>query len=128
MGKSTDQSRNEYLLDEYKIKDYCTQYNYKYKMHQGNRIAIIETCTDSWKITANETINRCGTGTDIEVGHYNKSGNKKGKMQFHTQKHARDIDYVFNSIISTHISGKNTLDCIFDIKSIFNDIKKLKHA
>ena len=119
---------NEFSLNELKIREYCKLLNYNYKIYQGNSIAIIETGSDSWKLTAKQRFNKGKQIDSIEIKHYNRGGNKSGKMQFHFQCYAKDLDYVFTNIISTHKAQSCMVDNLITLKGVFEGLKILKRA
>jgi len=98
-------------LDEMEIKKLCKKYNYKYRCFHNT--AIIETGIDMWKITLTGVKNK-----KIMVEHMNKNGNKKGKIQFHKQRIAYDLDWVFKNIINPHQTFENVFNETFKIKRL----------
>ena len=54
----------------------------------------------------------------IRVEHMNLSGNRSGKMQFHSQRYAYDLDYIFDNIIIPHERGKRVYQKAFRIKKL----------
>lgn len=90
------------MLDEIKIKKYCNMYGFNYKYFP--EVVVVTTGTDTWKLELVDVFNReiKEYNQIIRVNHLNKAANKSKKIHFHKQRYAYDIDYVFNSIISTH--------------------------
>lgn len=110
-------------LNELIIKKYCKIYGYSYRYFGDN--VIITTNLDEWRLRLIETIEDNQLINKILVEHYNRAGNKTGKMQFHSQKYAYDIEYIFKNIISPHERYKSVYDKAFRIDDI---LKKLKLA
>lgn len=105
------------VLDEMEIKRLCKKYNYKYRYFYET--AIIETGVDMWRITL--------TGIKykkIMVEHINKNGNKKRKIQFHKQRVAYDLDWIFKNIISPHQDFLNVFNETFKIKKLLTQVDK----
>ena len=118
----------EYVLSRYEIHQYCKQLGYSYKIYQNNKVAIIETGLDSWKLIAKQFVNNDKLVNRIEVKHCNRGGNKKGKMQYHFQAYADTIGYVFMGIIKTYDHENNIIEDIFMLKDVFDELALLKHA
>lgn len=110
------------ILDEQKIKMYCKKYGYSYNYFGYN--TIIETGMDVWKLEDVEVFNKENKeyNSIIKVKHYNKKGNSKGKMQFHPQRYARDIDYIFNNIIIPHELKRGAYQKAFKIKKLLQNV------
>ena len=100
------------VLDEIKIKQYCSEYNFHYRYFGNN--ALIMTGVDEWRIRAIDK-------DKILVEHYNKLGNKSGKMQFHSQRYAKDLDYIFKNIIKPHSSYNSVFQEAFRIKYLLEN-------
>ena len=128
MNRILLENYEEHALSRHEIHKYCKQLGYSYKIHQDNRVAIIETELDSWKLIAKQFINNDKMVNRVEVRHYNRGGNKKGKMQYHFQTYADTIGYVFMGIIKTHVHENNIIDDMFALKDIFDGLGALKHA
>lgn len=96
-------------LDELTIKKYCNMYNFSYRYFYTN--AIIMTNVDEWRIK----ITKNGR---ILVEHYNRAGNKTGKMQFHSQRYVKNLDYAFVNIIKPHEDYNNVFQEAFKIKHL----------
>lgn len=106
------------MLNELKIKRYCDNNNYNYKYF--NEVAIITTGTDTWQLESIDTYSSETEGYKqlIQVKHQNKAGNKTNKVHFHTQRHAYDIDFIFNNIIIPHEQGNRVYQKAFRIKEL----------
>lgn len=113
MSKST--------LDELTIKRYCNMYGYSYRYFGDN--VIITTNLDEWMLRLVEVIEDNKLINKILVEHYNRSGNRTGKMQFHTQRYAYDIEYVFENIINSHESYNMYYDELFKLDDILKELK-----
>ena len=128
MEKPTNDYHEEFSLSELKLREYCKVLKYNYRSYQNNRIAIIETGSDSWKLTTKQRFKNGELVDSIEIKHYNRGGNKSGKMQYHFQCYARDLDYVFTNIISTHKAQGCMVDNLVTLKDVFEGLKILKRA
>ncbi len=100
------------ILNELRIKHYCDMYGFSYRLFYDN--AIIMTGVDEWRIMM-------AKNERILVEHYNRSGNKTGKMQFHSQRYAPDVDYVFQTIIKPHETYNNVYQEAFKIKYLLEN-------
>lgn len=107
-------------LNEQKIKNYCKRYGYGYR-HFHN-IAIITTGVDEWQLEAIQTVGNEELIDKILVKHINKVGNRTGKMQFHTQRYAYDLDYVFENIITPHEKYERVYQKVFEIKKMYASV------
>lgn len=107
---------NNNQLDELKLKRYCDEHKYKYN-YFGD-CAIITTNLDEWRLQTIESYQDGVLTAKIKVDHYNRSGNKKGKMQFHPQRNAYDLDYIFNNIIIPHEGHDRVYQKAFRIKEL----------
>lgn len=128
MEKLQTNEYQEFTLNEFKIREYCRMLKYNYKIYQNNIISIIETGSDSWKLTTKPKYKNGILVNRIEVKHYNTGGNKSGKMQYHFQCYAKDIDYIFTNIISTHRAQGCMIDNLIMLKDVFEDLRILKRA
>lgn len=109
------------ILNEATIKRYCKGYGYSYRCFGD--IALITTGVDEWRLKAVKVVERGEVVDRILVEHINKAGNRKGKMKFHTQRYAYDLDYIFQNIISSHKSSHNSItNETFRIKELFAQI------
>ena len=102
------------ILNEQKIKKYCKKYGYGFRYFHS--IAIITTGVDEWRLEAVQTVENGELIDKILVKHINKVGNRSGKMQFHTQRYAYDLDYVFTNIITPHETYNKVYSKAFRIK------------
>lgn len=99
------------MLNEMEIKKYCEMYGLNYKYFYDT--AII-TGVDMWKLTE-VTVK---TGNIILVEHENKAGNRTKKMQFHSQRIAYDIEWIFENIIIPHQSYNRVYQKAFTVKKL----------
>ena len=97
------------MLNEMEIKRNCEENKYSYRHFQTT--VLIMTGVDTWRITEMEH-NR------LLVEHANKRNNRKGKMQFHPQRIAQDVDWVFSNIIVPHQNYNRTFQKAFRIKEL----------
>lgn len=104
------------MTNELKIKEYCNKLGYGYRYFGDN--AIITTSVDTWMLKFQQKIINKQIEEVILVGHQNKSGNSKRKHQFHTQRYARDLDYVFTNIISSHQEYNRAFEKTFRLKEL----------
>lgn len=104
------------ILNEQKIKKYCKKYGYGFRYFHN--IAIITTGVDEWKLGAITTTENKKVTDKILVEHINKVGNRTGKMQFHSQRYAYDLDYVFTNIITPHETYDRVYSKAFRIKEL----------
>lgn len=104
-------------LNELKIKEHCNYNGYSYRYFGEN--AIITTNVDVWKLSTVRAREGKKIINKILVEHMNKVGNKSGKMRFHTQRYAYDMDYIFKNIIIPHQTYSRVYDKAFRIKKIF---------
>lgn len=118
----------DFALNEVEIRKYCKKLGYSYSMHQKNKVAIIETGLDSWKLTAKQFINNYKLVNRIEVKHYNRNKNKTGKVIYHFQTYADTIEYAFMNVIKTHNHATNILSSITSLKNTLDDLDKPKYA
>lgn len=100
------------ILNEQKIKNYCDMYGFSYRIFYNN--VIIMTGVDEWRLIAADN-------SKIIVEHYNRAGNKTGKMQFHSQRYAPNLDYVFENIIKPHETYNNVYQEAFKIKYLLEN-------
>ena len=98
-------------MDELTIKRYCDMQGYNYR-YFGNDVIII-TDLDEWELKYKND--------KILVKHYNKANNRAGKMQFHKQRYAYDLDYIFNSIIIPHGNYNKKFQKVFEIKKVLQN-------
>lgn len=99
-------------LDELIIKKYCSLYGFSYRYFYDN--AIIMTGVDEWRL-------RIIKNGKILVEHYNRAGNRTGKMQFHSQRYVSDLDYAFNNIIKPHENYETVFQEAFKIKDLLEN-------
>lgn len=100
-------------LDEKLIKRYCELYRYGYRHFED--VVVITTGVDEWRLTYKEKQDK------ILVEHINKAGNSSGKMQYHAQKYADDIHYIFKNIIKPHETFDNVYNKAFKIKQLLQE-------
>ncbi len=99
------------ILNEVELKKHCNKYGYKYRYFFDT--AVIMTGIDMWKLLEKGIKHK-----RIVVEHYNKTGNKKGKLQFHSQRVAYDLEWIFENIIVPHQSFTNVYNETFKIKDL----------
>lgn len=104
------------MLNEMKIKEYCDMHGFSYRYFYDT--AIIMTNVDMWRLTYYEAIIENEVVHRIMVEHANKAGNKSGKIQFHTQRIAYDIDWIFQNIIVPHETYSNVYNKAFKLKEL----------
>lgn len=104
------------MLNEMEIKKHCDINGFDYRYFYTT--SVITTGTDTWRLTQKEV----RAGDLILVEHANKAGNKSGKMQFHTQRVAYDIDWIFNNIIVPHETYSNVYDKAFKVKQLLAQV------
>lgn len=104
------------MLNEMEIKKYCDINKFSYRYFYNT--AIITTGVDTWRLTQKEI----RTGEIIVVEHANKMGNKSGKMQFHTQRIAYDVAWIFNNIIVPHETYSNAYNKTFKLKKLLTQV------
>lgn len=104
------------MLDEREIKYYCNKYNFSYRYFYNN--AVIMTGVDMWRLTEIETRNRNTVEYKIIVEHANKAGNRTGKIQFHSQRIAYDVEWIFENIIIPHQSYNRVYQKAFRLKEL----------
>lgn len=107
-------------LNEQKIKKYCKKYGYGFRYFHD--IAIITTGVDEWRLEAIQTVENKELIDKILVKHINKVGNRTGKMQFHSQRYAYDLDYVFENVISSHEQYERVYQKVFEIKELYASV------
>jgi len=100
------------MLNELKIKRYCDVNKYSYRYF--NDTVVVITGLDAWELT--------DMGNRILVRHINKYGNKKGKMQFHPQRIAYDVDWIFKNIITSHKNNNGICQRVLRMKKIIAEI------
>ena len=108
------------ILNEQKIKKYCKKYGYGFRYFHN--IAIITTGVDEWGLEAIQTVEDGELIDKILVKHINKVGNRTGKMQFHAQRYAYDLDYVFQNIVAPHETYDRVYSKAFKIRDILATI------
>lgn len=99
-------------LDKRLIERYCELYGFSYRYFYTN--AIIMTNVDEWRLKLTKK-------GKILVEHYNRAGNKTGKMQFHSQRYADDLHYVFKNIIRPHETYDRVYQEAFRIKYLLEN-------
>lgn len=107
-------------LNEKTIRKYCSKYDYTYRLFHN--VAMISTNVDEWKLESIQTIENGEIIDKIRVEHINKAGNRTGKMQFHSQRYAYDLDYVFTNIIAPHETYNRVYSKAFRIKELLATI------
>ena len=107
-------------LNEQKIKKYCKKYGYRFRYFHN--IAIITTGVDEWLLEAIQTVEDKELIDKILVKHINKVGNRTGKMQFHAQRYAYDLDYVFENIITPHEKYERVYQKVFEMKKLYASV------
>lgn len=105
------------MLNELEIREFCKKYGFSYR-YFNNDNAIIMTGLDSWRLIETTTQRRNQTIYKIIVEHANKAGNKKGKMQFHTQRVAFDVEWIFENIIVPHQTYNRVYEKAFRLKEL----------
>ncbi len=105
------------MLNETTINAYCKECGYTYRLFGD--IAIITTSVDEWKLKSVQFIEDGKPIDKILVEHINKAGNRTGKMQFHSQRYAYDLDYIFTNIITAHESYNRVYEKAFRLKELF---------
>lgn len=111
------------MLDEMKIKKYCENSGYSYRYFGEN--VVIMTSVDNWQLieVENPPNNKNNKNKyKIIVEHANKTGNKTGKMQFHTQRIAYDVDWIFENIIIPHQSYNRAFQKTFKVKKLLKTV------
>ena len=108
------------ILNEQKIKKYCKKYGYTYRLFYD--VAIISTNVDEWKLKSVQTVEKGEIIDKIRVEHINRAGNRTRKMQFHSQRYAYDLDYVFTNIIAPHETYDKVYSKAFRIKDLLTTI------
>lgn len=106
------------MLNEIKIKEYCDMYGYEYRCFGCT--ALIMTGVDTWRLTSMETISRDGVSQCIKVEHANKYRNRSGKFNFHVQRIAYDIDWIFQNIIVPHQTYDRAYNKVFELKELIS--------
>lgn len=99
--------------DKQVIQKYCQKYNYGYRIFDND--AIVTTNVDEWRISFIEDT--------ILVQHLNKAGNRTRKCNYHTQRYAPDIEYVFDVVIRRHENYDSSYSEAFKIKNILEELK-----
>ena len=107
------ENMTDYDINEQEIKDYCKKYGYKFRYFGEN--AIILTGMDTWRI---KRVYKRDERRQLMIEHANTMGNRKGKMQFHNQRFAPDIAYVFDVVISRHEAYGGVYTKAFRIKEL----------
>lgn len=108
------------ILNEQKIKNHCKKYGYGFRYFHN--IAIITTGVDEWRLEAIQTVEDGELIDKILVKHINKVGNGSGKMQFHAQRYAYDLDYVFENIITPHEKYERVYQKVFEMKKLYASV------
>lgn len=108
------------MLDEMKIKKYCEISGYNYRYFGEN--VVIMTSVDNWQLIEVENTPNNKDKYKIIVEHANKSRNKTGKMQFHTQRIAYDVDWIFTNIIIPHQSYNRAFQKTFEVKKLLKTV------
>lgn len=104
------------IIDELKLRKNCEENGCNYRYFGYN--AIVTTNMDTWELESVEVIESGNVVDKIKVKHINTIGNKKGKMQFHSQRYAYDLDYIFNNIIIPHEKYKKVYEKSFRIQEL----------
>ncbi|MGJ0846563.1 hypothetical protein ACR77J_07735 [Tissierella praeacuta] len=104
------------MLNELEIREFCKRYGFGYRYFTDN--VIIMTGVDSWRLVETTTQRRNQTIYKIIVEHANKFGNKSGKIQFHTQRVAFDVEWIFDNIIVPHQTYSKVYEKAFNIKEL----------
>lgn len=108
------------MLDEMKIKKYCESSGYSYRYFGEN--VVIMTSLDNWQLIEVENPSNSKNKYKIIVKHANKLRNKTGKMQFHTQRIAYDVDWIFENIIIPHQSYNRVFQKVFKINKLLKTV------
>lgn len=103
-------------INELELKEKCKLYECSYR-HFGCS-AVIFTNMDTWRLEMVNVFENGKVIDKIRVEHMNLSGNRSGKMQFHSQRYAYDLDYIFDNIIIPHERGKRVYQKAFRIKKL----------
>ena len=103
-------------INELTLKRNCDKNKCSYK-HFGDS-AIITTNIDTWRVETVEVFEKGAVIDKIKVEHLNINHNKSKKMQFHTQRYAYDLDYIFDHIIMPHEKNKMVYQKAFRIKEL----------
>ena len=83
---------------------------------------LLVTGVDVWLLEDIQTVEDKELIDKILVKHINKVGNRTGKMQFHAQRYAYDLDYVFTNIIAPHETYNKVYSKAFRIKELLATI------
>lgn len=103
-------------INELELQENCERYNCEYR-HFGDT-AVIFTGMDTWKVDAIQVYEDEEVVEKIKVKHLNSLGNSTGKMQFHSQRYAYDLDYIFSNIIIPHEQSDWVYNKAFRIKEL----------
>src|SRR5690606_30721779 len=97
-------------------REFCRKYGFSYRFFNDN--AIIMTNLDNWRLIEVITQTHNQTIYKIIVEHANKAGNRSGKMQFHSQRVAFDVEWIFENIIVPHETYSNVYNKAFKLKEL----------
>lgn len=105
------------MLNEKLIRQICSEQGYGYNYFGTD--AVITTHQDQWNLQTLEVYeaNMDEYVNIIKLKHKNKSGNRKGKSHFHTQRIFKHLHQALRTIID-HEKSDNAYNKAFKIKTL----------